>query len=88
MNISRWLLTQVNVFDKILKMDIMKTIRDEISESPVSQRQISRDTDINPTALHRVMVRNGTLKAESCDKLWAYFGYELTKKRGSKNGNS
>lgn len=61
----------------------MQTIRREIEKSPVTQREISRQTGVNPTALHRVMVKGGTLKAESCDKLLSYFGFELKhKKRG------
>ena len=65
-------------------MDIMKIIRDEIKKSPVTQAEIARQTGINKTALHRVMVQGGTLKAESCDKLLVYFGYELKKKRDQK----
>lgn len=65
-------------------MDIMKTIRKKIETSPVTQAEISRQTGINKTALHRVMVQGGTLKAESCDKLLSYFGYELKRKRGQK----
>ena len=63
-------------------MNIMKTIRKEVEKSPVTQAEIARQTGINKTALHRVMVQGGTLKAESCDKLLTYFGYTLTKKRG------
>ena len=63
-------------------MNIMKTIRKEVEKSPVTQAEIARQTGINKTALHRVMVKGGTLKAESCDKLLSFFGYELKKKRG------
>lgn len=63
-------------------MNTMKTIRKEIEKSPVSQREISRQTGVNPTAIHRVMVKGGELEATSCDKLLNFFGYELKKKRG------
>ncbi len=67
-------------------MDTMKTIRKEIKDSPLSQREISRQTGINIAAIHRIMVQGTGLTAESCDKLLNFFGYELTKKRGLKNG--
>lgn len=65
-------------------MNIIRTIREEIKKSPVTQAEISRRTGINKTALHRVMVQGGTLQAESCDKLLVYFGYELKKNRSKK----
>ena len=66
--------------DKIPIMDIMKIIRHEVEKSPESRRQICLATGIDETAMHRIMVKDGSCMAETADKLLTYFGYELKKK--------
>ena len=58
----------------------MKTIRHEVEKSPKSRRQICIATEIDETAMHRIMEKNGSCMAETANKLLAYFGYELKKK--------
>jgi len=59
---------------------ILELIRKEIKRCSRSRNEICESAGIEPAALSRFM-KGGSLKAESCDKLLAFFGYELRKKK-------
>ena len=61
-------------------MDILETIRKEISKSGKSRYRISQETGITDGQLHRIMEKNQSLYCETADKLLSYFGYEIRKK--------
>jgi transcriptional regulator with XRE-family HTH domain len=58
---------------------ILELIRKEIKRCRQSRNKICEAAGVEPAALSRFM-NGGSLKAESCDKLLALFGYELRKK--------
>jgi len=60
---------------------IPELIRKEIKRCRQSRNKICEAAGVEPAALCRFM-QGGSLKAESCDKLLDFFGYELTKKKG------
>ena len=80
MGISKIILDIRQDMGKMPIMDIIKTIRREVEKSPESRRQICIATGINETAMHRIMVQDGSCMAETADKLLTYFGYELKMK--------
>jgi hypothetical protein len=59
---------------------IIEKIRNRIGKSDKSLNQISRDTAIDKAALSRIM-KGGSCKAETLEKLLDYFGYEIRKKK-------
>jgi transcriptional regulator with XRE-family HTH domain len=59
---------------------ILELLRKEIKRSGVSRYEIGKATGIDQTTLFR-LVRGGSLRAESIDKLLAYFGWTLVKKK-------
>ena len=69
---------------KMLIMHIMEIIRCEVEKSPESRRQICIATEIDETAMHRIMEKNGSCMVETAEKLLTYFGYELKKKKRRK----
>ena len=56
-------------------------IRKEIQTCGKSRYRIASDTGISENQLHRLLY-GGSLKAETCDTLLQYFGYEIRKKKG------
>lgn len=64
-------------------MDTLKTIRKEIKTCGKSRYVISRETGVNKAILCRIM-QGGSAMAETVNKPLSYFGYELTKKAGTK----
>ncbi|MBN2317296.1 MAG: hypothetical protein JXM79_25450 [Sedimentisphaerales bacterium] len=63
-------------------MNMLETIRKEISKSKKNRAQISRETGITEGQLHRIMKKNQSLYCETADKLLGYFGYQIVKKKG------
>ena len=61
----------------------MNIIRAEIEKGKYSRYAISKATGIDQTALMRI-VRGKSCTAETADKLLAFFGYEVKRKRGTK----
>ncbi len=59
----------------------MKIIRREIETCGLSRYRIAQDNGLSEAQLHRVVVQNGSLKAETVGQLLEYFGYELKKKK-------
>jgi transcriptional regulator with XRE-family HTH domain len=62
---------------------IIEEIRKQIEKSGKSLNQIGRDTGIDKAALSRIM-NGGSCKAETLEKLLAYLGYEIRKKKTPK----
>ncbi len=60
----------------------MDIIREEIANSGCSRNAIAQATGTEPVSLLRI-VRGGSCKAETAQKLLTYFGYEI-RKRGAK----
>ncbi|MCD6394464.1 MAG: helix-turn-helix transcriptional regulator [Planctomycetes bacterium] len=61
-------------------MKTSEIIRKAIARGGKSRNQISLDTGVDPTTLHRI-VRGGDMKTETADKLLEYFGYRVVKKK-------
>ena len=55
---------------------IIELLRERIEKSGKSLNQIGRETGIDKAALSRIM-RGGSCKVETADKLFKYFGLEL-----------
>ena len=68
-------------------MELAETIRKAIRDSGKSRNQIAVDTGIDPAVLHRFLYGGG-LKLETAETLLNYFGFDVVKKRGSKNGGT
>jgi len=68
-------------------MDIEKTLLDELERMPISRYQLARETGIQESALSRFVYGERSLSLKAAQVLLNHFGYELKKKRGSKNGN-
>ncbi len=70
-------------------MTLTDTIRQSIKTSEVDQKTIADDTGINGSVISRFVRGQQGISLTTADKLAAYFGYELKKKkRGSKNGST
>ena len=63
-------------------MDILKTIRKEITTCGKTRYRISKDTGITEGQLHRILVKNQSIYCSTADILLEYFGYKLTKDKG------
>ena len=66
-------------------MDVIEIIRNEIETCGKTRYRIAHDTGISEAQLHRLMKKDGSLKAETVGTLLEYFGYEIRKKKG-RNG--
>ena len=62
---------------------MIEIIRKELKTCDKSRYRIASETGISENQLHR-LIYGGSLKAETCDTLLQYFGYELIKKKGRK----
>ena len=60
---------------------LIELIRKQILECGKSRYEISQDTGVEQAALCRIM-KGGSCKAETVDKLLEYFGYEIKRKEG------
>ena len=58
----------------------MDIIRAEINKGKHTRYAISKATGIDQVALMRI-VRGGSCKAETADKLLQFFGYEIRKRK-------
>jgi len=65
---------------------IIKIIRDEIEKSGKTRYKIAQETGVDNAQLCRIL-QGKTITLETAEILLRYFGYELTKKRGPKNGS-
>jgi len=64
-------------------MDMIELILKEIKTCGKTRYRIASETGISENQLHR-LIHGGSLKAETCDTLLQYFGYEIIKKKGRK----
>jgi hypothetical protein len=62
---------------------LIELLRKNIETCGKRRSVISRETGIDEAALSRI-VYGGSCKAETCDILLKYFGYEVRKKKGGK----
>lgn len=62
---------------------ILETIAKAIEKTGVSRYQISCDTGVDPSVLHRI-VNGGSCSTKTADILCEYLGLELKPKRKSK----
>lgn len=67
-----------------MKSMIIEKIRKQIERSKNSRYRISQETGIDEAALCRIM-RGGSCKVETADKLLKYFGLTIASK-GKKRG--
>jgi len=66
---------------------IIELIRKKIKTSDKSRNQISIDTGVEPAVLCRIM-QGGSCKVETADKLLAYFGLTIAKKKNAKKSRA
>ena len=66
-----------------MKNMLIELLRKNIETCGKLRSVISRETGIDEAALSRI-VYGGSCKAETCDVLLKYFGYEVRKKEGRK----
>jgi len=62
---------------------MIELILKEIKTCGKTRYRIASETGISENQLHR-LIHGGSLKAETCDTLLQYFGYEIIKKKGRK----
>jgi hypothetical protein len=64
------------------EMAVSASLREAVRNSGASLYRISKDSGVPYATLHRFVLGGGNLVLESLDKLCAYLGLELTKKKG------
>ena len=83
---KRFAKKQIRCYDGT--MTLTDTIRQAIKTCEVDKKRIADDTGINSSVISRFVRGHQGISLSTADKLAAYFGYELKKKkRGSKNGS-
>ena len=87
LNFREMMLLKSNLEVMVVNMTLSDTIRQAIADSE-DQKTVADNTGINKSVISRFVRGHQGISLSTADKLAAYFGYELKKKkRGSKNGS-